>query len=235
VAQAERQAGGEANGSGAKETKSGLAQMMGRVFLVVWFLGAVAVSLAGVLDNVPSPVLLSAGAVVPAGGFFGLYFLSSRFRQFVLGLNLRHVTLVEASRVTGFIFFLEYAWGRLPGLFAITTGATDFTVGITSLLVAYKLISKDGMAKPGVTHWHTLGMLAALTSGTMGILTSGTPLGLLAGGVTSQAMSAFPLNLVPLYLGPVALIFHLIALCILHKERATIPTAQFRIREPSLR
>ena len=86
-----------------------------------------------------------------------------------------------------------------------------------------------------MTHWHTLGMLAALTSGTMGILTSGTPLGLLAGGVTGQAMSAFPLNLVPIYLGPVTLIFHLIALCILHEEGATIATAQFRIREPSLR
>ena len=42
-----RHAGGEANGSGAKETKSGLAQMMGLVFLVVWFWGRVAVSLAG--------------------------------------------------------------------------------------------------------------------------------------------------------------------------------------------
>jgi len=191
---------------------------MGLVFLVVWFLGAVAISLAGVLDDVPSPILLSAGAILPAAGYFALYFISSRFRGFVLGLNLRTVTLVEASRLTGFIFFLEYAWGRLPGIFAITTGATDFTVGLTSLLVAFQLISKQGIAKPRVTLWHTFGMLAALTSGTLGIMTSGTPLGVLAGGITSQAMSTFPLNLVPIYLGPVTLIFHLIALCILHAQ-----------------
>jgi hypothetical protein len=29
-------------------------------------------------------------------------------------------------------------------------------------------------------------------------------------------MSVFPLVLVPIYLGPVTLLFHLIALCILH-------------------
>jgi hypothetical protein len=188
------------------------------LFLFLWFLAALGVSLAGVLDDVPSPFLFIAGAIVPAGGFFGLYFISTRFRQFVLSLNLRPVTLVEASRVTGLIFFFEYAWGRLPGLFAITTGATDVTAGITSILVAFQLISREGIAKRGVNHWHILAMLAALTSGTIGILTSGTPLGLLAGGVTSQAMSSFPLNLVPLYLGPVTLIFHLIALCILHAQ-----------------
>src|SRR5260370_19558948 len=203
--------------------------MMGLIFLFLGFLLALGISLAGVLDFAPSPILFISGALVPAAGYFALYFISSRFRQFVLNLNLRAVTLVEASRVTGFIFFLEYAWGRLPGLFAITTGATDFTVGITSMLVAFKLISREGIPKPGVTYWHVFAMLAALTSGTMGILTSGTPLGLLAGGVTSQAMSTFPLNLVPIYLGPVTLIFHLIALCILHAqarqsrgERATI-------------
>jgi hypothetical protein len=203
--------------------------MLGLVFLVVWFLGAIGVSLSGVLDDVPAAILLIAGALIPAAAYFALYYFSTRFRRFVLGLNLRYVTLVEASRVTGFIFFLEYAWGRLPGMFAITTGATDFTVGITSMLVAFQLISSEGFARPGVTHWHIFGMLAALTSGTMGILTSGTPLGFLAGGITSQAMSTFPLNLVPIYLGPVTLIFHLIALCILHAqvrqsrgERATV-------------
>src|SRR5260370_12641825 len=113
--------------------------MMGLIFLFLGFLLALGISLAGVLDFAPSPILFISGALVPAAGYFALYFISSRFRQFVLNLNLRAVTLVEASRVTGFIFFLEYAWGRLPGLFAITTGATDFTVGITSMLVAFKL------------------------------------------------------------------------------------------------
>lgn len=192
--------------------------MLGLVVLVVWLLAAVGVSLSGVLDSVPSATLLSMGALVPATAYFTLYYFSTRFRRFVLSLNLRHVTLVEASRVTGLIFFLEYAWSRLPGLFAITTGATDFTVGITSMLVAFKFISREGIARRGVTYWHVLGMLAALTSGTMGTLTSGTPFGVLAGGITSQAMSTFPLNLVPIYLGPVTLIFHLIALCILHAQ-----------------
>jgi hypothetical protein len=187
----------------------------GLAFLVCWFLAAVSISLSGWLDSVPSATLFTAGAVLGAGGYFALYFGFSSFRRLVLSLNLRTVTLVQSSRVTGGIFFLEYLWGRLPALFAVTTAATDVTVGITAFFVAPMLVSRGRRPKRGLLYWHVFGTLAALTSGALGVLTSGTELGLLAEDVTSQAMSTFPLNLVPLFLGPVTLIFHLIALCII--------------------
>jgi hypothetical protein len=184
------------------------------IVLLLWLLLAAVVSKAGLLDSVPSPVLFILGAVLPASAYFAAYFGSVRFRKLVLSLDVRAVTLVQASRITGFIFFMEYIWGRLPGPFAIPTGLTDMTVGITSAIVVSRLSNR------GLFSWHIFGMVAELCSGAMGVFTSGTPLGWLATGVTSQAMSTFPLNLVPIYLGPVTLIFHLIALCALRHRAA---------------
>jgi hypothetical protein len=195
------------------------SKTLGIAFLFLWFAFALAMSLSGRLENVSSATLLISGSVIPAGSYFALYFGSARFRQFILGLDLRSVTLVQISRITGFIFFLEYSSGRLPALFSIPTGLSDAAVGITSPLVAFRLVSRQGLPKRGLACWHVFSMLAALLSGGLGILTSGTWLGFLAGEITSQAMSEFPLSLVPTFLGPVTLIFHLIALCIIHARR----------------
>ena len=66
---------------------------------------------------------------------------------------------------------------------------------------------------------HVLGILGLIVSGGLAILTSPTPLGVLAASVTSQAMSDFPLSLVPTFLGPVVLILHLTALTIARDRR----------------
>ena len=189
-------------------------------YIADWFVLALGTSLSGCLDNVPSSTVLIAGAVVPSAIYFGLYFGSAGFRRRVLGLDLRAVTLVQILRMVGSFAFLEYRWGNLPGIYAVTTGVTDITFGLTSYYVAGR--------RRGIVYWHALGVFAQMISGGLGILTSGTELGLLAGGVTSQAMSEFPLSLVPLFFGPVTLIFHLIAFCILRNRPDRIRTVQSR-------
>ena len=188
------------------------------VFLCVWFVAAVGASASGLLDNIPSPILLVAGFVIPLAGFSGAYFYSDEFRRFVLAQDLRQLTFLQASRITGFIFFVEYMRGNLPAAFAIPTGLSDVTIGSTALIAVSRLVSRDGVPKRGFILWHRFGVFALLVSGGTGILTSPTPLGIFASDVTSQAMSRFPLSLVPTFLGPVVLILHLMALAIAHEQ-----------------
>lgn len=126
--------------------------------------------------------------------------------------------MLQASRITGFIFFIAYLRGDLPGIFAITTGASDMTIGATALVVS-RLVSKNVVPRGRFPLWHLLGIAALMIDGGLGVLTSPTPLGVLATGVTSQAMSDFPLSLVPTFLGPVVLILHLAALAIARQRR----------------
>jgi hypothetical protein len=176
-------------------------------------------ALLGLTRDIPSAVLLIAGFLIPATTFFACYSAFSWFRQFVIDQDLRSVTRLQTSRITGIVFLLAYYSGSLPALFAIPTAATDMTVGITAPFVAFLWLSNDGAPTRPFVLWHYFGILGLIVSGSLGILTSPTPAGILAGDVTSQAMSEFPLVLVPTFLGPLILILHLIALTIVHESR----------------
>lgn len=186
--------------------------------LSVWFVLAIVLSASGALQDIPSAVPLVLGFVVPASGYFALYFASAGFRRFVFDQNLRLVTLALASRTCGAIFFVKYAEGVLPGRFAIPTGISDVAVGLTAVVAAFRLVSNAGAAKRGFVTWHLFGILGLIVSGSLGILTSPMPAGLLATTPTSQAMNSLPLSLVPTFLGPVVLILHLMALSIAFQQ-----------------
>ena len=62
------------------------------------------------------------------------------------------------------------------------------------------------------------GSLAAITG-----WTSGTPVGLLTGDVTTRLMGLFPLNLIPTFFVPLLLICHLISL---RRVRAAWPAGR---------
>jgi hypothetical protein len=107
----------------------------------------------------------------------------------------------------------------LPGRFAVSTGISDVTIGLTAIVAAYRLVSHSGAAKRGLVTWHLVGILGLIISGGLGILTSPSPAGLLAITPTSQAMNSLPLSLVPTFLGPVVLILHLMALSIAFRQK----------------
>jgi hypothetical protein len=60
-----------------------------------------------------------------------------------------------------------------------------------------------------------------LAAAALAILTSPTPFGLLAGEVTSQPITRFPMSLVPTFVGPLVLNGHLSALIAASAERRT--------------
>src|SRR5882762_6474247 len=91
------------------------------IFLVAWFAVAFMAALLGLTRDIPSAVLLIAGFLIPATSFFACYSAFSWFRQFVIDQDLRSVTRLQTSRITGIVFLLAYYSGSLPALFAIPT------------------------------------------------------------------------------------------------------------------
>jgi len=179
--------------------------------LIIWLLLAVVGSLLGVFDSTPRPpIFLGLAAVVPVALFGFGCLASARFRQFLLSLDLWTLTLVQTWRVGGVVFLLLYQQGLLPGVFALPAGWGDFVIGITAPIVAWSW-------RPPYPHktfvvWNALGLLDLVMAVTLGLLASATPVGVLAGEVTTRLMGQFPLSLIPTFFVPLLVICHLICL-----------------------
>jgi hypothetical protein len=185
--------------------------------LAVWFLFALGGSLLGVFDSEPRPpVPLGLAAVLPVAVFAFCYLTSASFRQFVLSLDLRLLTLAQTWRVGGIVFVILYLQGALPGVFALPAGWGDFAIGVTAPLVAWYW--KRPFPSKTFILWNLLGSLDLVLAVTLGVLASATPVGVLAGDVTTRLMGQFPLSLIPTFFVPLLLILHLISLIRVRKE-----------------
>ena len=181
------------------------------VVLAAWFLFALGGSLLGVFDSGPRPPLpLGLAFVVPVVAFVACYLTSARFREFVLSLDLRVLTLTQTFRVVGIAFVILYFLGALPGVFALPAGWGDFAVGVTAPVVAWYW--KRPFPYRTFVVWNVLGILDLVTAMSLGVLASASPVGALAGDVTTRLMGQFPLSLVPTFFVPLLLILHLICL-----------------------
>jgi hypothetical protein len=58
--------------------------------------------------------------------------------------------------------------------------------------------------------WNVLGSLDLVNAMSLGVLASASPVGILAGDVTTRLMGQFPLSLIPTFFVPLFLILHLI-------------------------
>ena len=185
--------------------------------LAAWFLLALGGSLLGVFDSQPRPPLpLGLAAVVPVAAFAVSYLTSVRFREFVLSLDLQMLTVAQTWRVAGIVFVILYVQGALPGVFALPAGLGDMAIGITAPVVAWYW--KPPFPRKTFVAWNLLGSLDLVNAVSLGVLASATPVGVLAGDVTTRLMGQFPLSLIPTFFVPLLLIFHLIALSRVGKE-----------------
>jgi hypothetical protein len=158
----------------------------------------------------PFPILL--GATVPLVVFLASYLGSSTFRALVLSTDLRLLTAIQAWRAGGLGFLALQAHGVLPGLFAWPAGLGDIAIGVTAPWVALALIRRPTfVASRLFLVWNLLGILDLIIAVTTGTLSSGFIAGLV-GTVTTAPMAQLPLVLIPAYLVPLFIIFHLTAI-----------------------
>jgi hypothetical protein len=183
------------------------------------FLIAFSLSITGWFERFTSGTLFGMGAILSAGGFLVLRWLSEKFRIFVRARSLKWLTRAQMLRFYGVLALVKAHQHVLPAIFAVPTGVIDVAFAITSLFVAARLVSANGKARPSFIAWHFLGLLGLAVSVALAVLTSSEHFGLVGAGVTSQAMTRFPMSLVPVFIGPMVLIFHLLALAAAYENR----------------
>jgi hypothetical protein len=195
------------------------------ILLIIW--GALSTILAqrGVFvtttDQPPIALLLS--VVLPLTLFAMAYALSGSFKTYVLGLDLRFLTAIQAWRVIGGVFLVLMSFGLLPGTFAWPAGAGDLIVGIYAPFVVMALIRQSPNWRGHVVLLSVLGLLDLAGALFFGVLSGNSPIGILRGGVTTDVVQRFPLSLIPTFGVPAWIIAHIISL--LQTKRSTAPGA----------
>jgi hypothetical protein len=211
------------------------ATLVTAVVLAVWLALVVVLGTRGAFVRPPGalPLPIFVGVTAPIVAFIALYWISRAFRDFVLAIDLRLATAIQAWRFAGFAFLALFSYGVLPGAFAWPAGVGDMAIGLSAPWVALALIHRPSFLGSRLfAAWNLFGILdlvVAVSAGTLSaLLAAGVP-----GEVTTGPMAQLPLVLVPAYLVPLFVMLHLAAL--LQARRARPPARQERPsgRDPS--
>jgi hypothetical protein len=183
--------------------------------IAAWFATSLSAAALGWVKTDPGrpPLPLLLAVVVPLGAF-GIWYAASRsFREFVLGLNPRALTLVQSWRTAGFVFLVLARYRILPASFALTAGWGDIAVGATALFVASRLtVPKHRRV---FILWQLLGMLDLVTAVTLGAIVALVN----PNGIPTTPMTELPMSLIPTFAVPVLFLLHII--CIAQAKRWT--------------
>jgi hypothetical protein len=176
--------------------------------IFVWFLFSLTASALHLFRTEPNQPPLPFGlAVLIPIIIVAVWSATSRsFRQFLLELNPRTLTIVQAWRIAGFVFLVLYTYGILPGQLALPAGWGDIAIGATAPLVALKLANPN--YRKSFIVWQLLGITDLINAVGMGVAAGfinphGTP---------TSAMTVLPMSLIPTFAVPLFMILHFICI-----------------------
>lgn len=180
------------------------------LLLAGWFFLAVWLGTTGKLNGHGAPPLgLAAAFLLPLAVFVVDRRLGGRLFGGLLRLDLPALIAAQTGRVVGVVFVVGWLAGTLPAGFALPAGLGDIAIGLAAPFVARAV----AQGRPGHRRlawiWSVLGVTDLVIALTSGALHGRSPIGLLAGPLTTDAMARYPLSLIPTFLVPIALMLHL--------------------------
>jgi hypothetical protein len=187
----------------------------------IWLLAIIVAGSAGVFEagGGRPPLPLLAALVVPPGAFLIAYRVSTEFRRFTLGLDLRLLTAVQTWRVLGGMFLFLYAFNLRPALFAFPAGLGDMAVGVAAVFVLLAMIDGHPNWRRRALWLNLGGLLDFVGAITTGVLTSNSSLGFFAPATPMASMGMLPLSLIPTFAVPLWIIIHAASLIQLRQGR----------------
>lgn len=174
--------------------------------IAAWFAYALTASAFHLFKTDGPPLALGLSVLMPLAVFATWFAASAGFRQFVLSLNPRVVTLVHSWRIAGFSFLVLYSAGLLPGLFALPAGWGDIAIGATAPAAALYLT--NFRRRGSFVLWQVLGMFDLVLAVTLGTTTRFID----PHGVGTAVMSVLPTSLIPTFAVPLLIMLHVICI-----------------------
>jgi hypothetical protein len=136
---------------------------------------------------------------------------SKKVRASLLGIPPELLIGLNAMRILGVLFLLDFLVGSLSGPFPFSAGLGDIITGLLAIPLAVRIVRSKEPSVRTIALWNAFGVLDLIVAVGLGITSAaGSPLQLIHAGVGSQAMQYLPLCLVPTVLVPFYLLTHAI-------------------------
>jgi hypothetical protein len=176
--------------------------------LAAWLILSLLSSALHLYRNAPNtpPIAFGIAAVTPIVLFLVWFASSPGFREFILSLSPRTLTMVQSLRIGGFVFLVLATYKILPAFFALSAGWGDMAIGATACFAALRLANPAH--RKGFIFWQVLGIID---------LVNAVALGTLAGvidpsGIPTTAMTVLPMSCIPTFAVPLYLILHVVCI-----------------------
>ncbi len=199
-------------------------KLLAAAVVTAWFALITVLGATGAFITAPGtpPVPIAIGVMVPIVLYLGGLWMSRPFRDFVLATDIRLMVGIQAWRFAGLAFLAMYAYGLLPGMFALPAGFGDMAIGLTAPWILVALIRQPRFAASKTfVVWNLLGLSDLVVAVSTGALSAALATGA-TGEVITSPMAALPLVLIPVYLVPILFMLHI----------ATLMQARRRARDP---
>lgn len=181
--------------------------------LTLWLAGIWAAAVSGVFHVPPEGIpRVPIAVVVPV--IVGLVAVtrSRRIAAAVDAAPTSWLVGLQAYRVLGGVFLLQWLHGALPGAFAVPAGTGDVLVGLLALPVAAYAASGRRGSTAAVVAWNVLGIADLVNALTLGFLSSPGPFQLLAHDHPNLLVGVYPTAMIPAFAVPLSLILHGVSL-----------------------
>jgi hypothetical protein len=187
--------------------------------LVAWLVFTLSASALHLFVNAPNkpPAAFGLAVLTPVVVFLVWFASSPGFRQFLLSLSPRALTLVHSVRIAGIVFLALATYKILPAYFALSAGWGDIIIGATAPFAALWLANPAH--RKGFIFWQLLGIADLVNA-----LALGTLSGIIdPHGISTAPMTVLPMSYITTFAVPVFLMLHII--CIAQARRW--PTTHF--------
>ncbi len=181
--------------------------------LTAWFLLSVWLALHDRLGAPGQPPIgLALALLVPLAAFA----LDGRLRAPLFAglrrLDLGSLIAAQTYRIAGVFFLVAWRAGTLPAAFALPAGLGDLAIGLSAPFVAAAVAGRRRGHRALVWVWNLVGLADLVIALFQGVTHTRSPFGIFAGSLSSDAVTRYPLSLIPIFFVPLAIMLHALAI-----------------------
>ena len=187
------------------------------IVLIVWFFVVFSLGRIGFFAKNP---LFAPNIVF---GFLILFellrrvYFSKTVQNIADNIPIHWIIGIQTYRIVGVGFLILWAEGLLPAAFAFSAGIGDVFVGITAPFVALFCYLRKSFSKRLAIAWNIIGIADLIIALSVGFVGFSRPVQFVPLSPSTEAISLFPLVIVPLFAVPLALLLHFFSLRALKK------------------
>lgn len=137
---------------------------------------------------------------------------SKRLGQILDAMPAAWLIALQLYRVFGGVLLVGWAYGAIPGVFALPAGIGDVTTGLLAIPVALSLGAGTLAARKSAIAWNVFGLSDFAVAVAIGLMITPGPLQLIVPSISNAGVGLYPNVMIPAFAVPSSILLHALSL-----------------------